>query len=156
MPHKATYAAVFVSLLSSCCPQTYPVQHADTNVATLTNLDQTILLHYKGTPAPTVEKVIASGKQRGRGSTCEAASIKVLKKMQEDAKKVGANAIINLTATWKHKKLISEDGMRFKCKSGLFCHIFGVQWTGDFVVIASPAAGEAAAPLPEPTEPAAP
>lgn len=126
----------------------YPVLHHGSSIDTMTHLDKGILLHYSGEPEPTVKEFIVSGDKSGRGSSCVNASINVLEAMQADAKKIGANAIINLRASWEGMDRYDEAGPTFDCQPGFGGATWGIQWTGDFVIVEGVTA--------EPTEPPPP
>jgi len=123
------------------------------NFLTMTKLDKEIALYYTSDPVPGNPVFVVHGLRRARSGDCEHATINGLKALQADAKKVGANAIINLQPSWDGSSL--ADGSNYFCAGGGIT--FGIDWEGDFVKIdltpqppaAPPGAAATAAPPPE-------
>jgi biopolymer transport protein ExbD len=123
------------------------------NFLTMTKLDKEIALYYATDSVPGNPVFIVHGFRRARSGNCEHATINALHALQADAKKVGANAIINLKPSWDGSSL--EDGSDYFCAGGGL--MFGIDWGGDFVKIdlqpqpaaQTPGAAATAAPTPE-------
>ena len=120
----------------------FPVIHVDSSYKAMKYLDGSIPLFYAGEPAPGTYKYIVRGTERGRSGDCESASIKALMALQQSAAKMGANAIINLAASWEGKSMMSYSGLTYLCESGFSGKASGVEWSGDFVFIEPKPAGE--------------
>jgi biopolymer transport protein ExbD len=98
----------------------------------MTHLDKDIALVYQGVKVPDEAVFIVHGEQIARSKNCEHATINALKKLQEDAKKLGANAIVNLAPKWENESLRVGKNKYF-CAGGAVT--FGIKWEGDFVKI---------------------
>jgi hypothetical protein len=143
-------------LLASCgpppAPSYRPVIHYDSSFKAMKNLDESIALYYAGEQPPELTTFIMHGFERGRGKSCETASLLALKKLQEMAVELGANAIINLTATWDGQPMMSGDGLSFTCHPGFGSGAAGIDWEGDFVKLHVPPGPVVIEPFEEPVE----
>ena len=139
----ALFGIIFVSLvLAGCGASVTQVDQEflywDSNYKTMKELDKEIPLHYMGVSRPKEYTVIVRGKELTRGSTCESASLKALIAMQATAKKLEADAIINLTPSWEYRPLTSEDGLSYTCEVGFSGNFYGIEWEGEFVKVTNP------------------
>jgi len=116
------------------------------------NLDESIALYYAGEEPPELTTFVVRGFERARGKDCETATLKALMALQATAVKLGANAIINLTATWDGLPMMGEDGLTYRCQPGFGGHAAGIDWEGDFVTLHVPPGPVVIEPFEEPVE----
>jgi hypothetical protein len=113
----------------------FPVVHSSSSYKAMKYLDQSIPLYYPCDSAPKSYTFLVRGTERGRSGDCESASIKALMALQQSAAKMGANAIINLAASWDGKSMMSYSGLTYHCTSGFAGNASGIDWSGDFVIV---------------------
>jgi biopolymer transport protein ExbD len=109
----------------------HPLLYHASTYETMTHLDKNLPLFYEGDEHPEVKKHIVHGERTARSKSCVHATINALEALQEDARKLEANAIVNLTPTWEGEKLLV--GRQYFCAGGSVT--FGIVWEGDFVVL---------------------
>ncbi len=132
----------------------FPVIHPDSSYKAMKYLDQSIPLYYPCETAPESYTFLVRGTERGRSGDCESASIKALMALQQSAAKMGANAIINMSASWEGASMMSTSGLTYHCKSGFGGHATGVDWSGDFVIVKPQSGGPISIkPIEQPAEP---
>jgi hypothetical protein len=152
----ARLALLLFPFLVSCGPppepRYLPVIHYDSSFKAMKNLDESIALYYAGEQPPELTTLVMHGFERGRGKNCETASLLALKKLQEMAVELGANAIIDLTATWDGQPMMGEDGLSFTCHPGFGSGAAGIDWEGDFVKLHVPPGPVVIEPFEEPVE----
>ena len=149
-------AAVLALLVASCGPppepEYIPIIHYDSSFKAMKNLDESIALYYVGEEPPERSTFVMHGFERGRGKRCEIATLLALKKLQEMAVQLGANAIINLEASWDGQSMMGEDGVSFRCQPGFGSGAAGIDWEGDFVKLHVPPGPVVIEPFEEPVE----
>jgi hypothetical protein len=129
-----------------------PVIHYDSSFKAMKNLDESIALYYAGEEQPEHTTFVMHGFERGRGKNCETATLLALKKLQEMAVQLGANAIVNVTASWDGQPMMSEDGLSFRCQPAFGSDAAGIDWEGDFVELHIPPGPVVIEPFEEPVE----
>lgn len=106
-----------------------------------TKLDDSIKLYFGDQPTPKVlskigedstsKKTNGFGKDDGLG--CKWAAYSALVALQERAKQMGANAVINITSNYQHNAFSSRT--EYECHAGAF--VIGVALKGTFVKLAN-------------------
>jgi len=112
----------------------HPFLYYGSNYKTMSHLDKDIALYYTVDTPPENVTFVVHGMQRARSGNCEHATINALKALQENAKKIGADTIINLQPFWEGESL--KVGNSYFCVGGGI--FFGIDWEGDFVRIEQP------------------
>ena len=109
----------------------HPLLYYNSTYETMTHLDENIELYYEGDKVPEEAVFIVHGEQIARNKNCVHATINALKRLQESAKKLGANAIVNLAPKWDGETLRVDDN--YFCAGGTVT--YGIIWEGDLVKI---------------------
>jgi hypothetical protein len=144
-PVSALLACALLAGAASARDTEYKLPFAD--VLTLndphikTRLDDSIKLYFGDQPTPKVlsrigedstsNKTNGFGKDDGLG--CKWAAYSALVALQERARRVGANAVINIVSNYKHDVFSSRT--EYECHAGNF--VIGVALKGTFVKLAN-------------------